>query len=65
MNTKHKRRPVTVINGEAIDQETIIRQRPLIEDYVRHDMKVKFRKTKVFWDMNNKGYFNFSIEFYA
>lgn len=65
MSTKRNRRPVLVITGEAIDQETIIRQRPQIEDYVRENMKTKFRKTKVFWDMNKKGYFDFSVEFYA
>lgn len=65
MNTKRKRRPILVITGEALDQETIIRQRSYIEDYVRENMNANFRKTKVFWDMNDSGNFSFSVEFYA
>lgn len=66
MSTKHRsKRPVYTIKGEALDQETIIRQRPIIEDYVRENSGKHFRKTFVKWDMNDKGNFNFSIEFYA
>jgi hypothetical protein len=65
MSNKKRRRPVAVVNGEALDQEVIIRQRPLIEDYIRESGKVKFRKTKVFWSMNKKGNFDFTVEFYA
>lgn len=66
MSTKRKtKKPMYVIRGEAIDQEAIIRQRPLIEDYVREDMHKKFRKTSVSWDMNKNGNFDFVVEFYA
>ena len=66
MNTKRRsRRPVHVINGTAIDQETIIRQRSYIEDYVRENSGKQFRKTNVKWNMNNQGNFYFTIEFYA
>lgn len=66
MSTKRRtRRPIYVINGVAIDQETIIRQRPLIEDYVRENSGKSFRKTSVKWNMNPDGNFDFSIEFYA
>lgn len=66
MNTKRKtKKPVYVIRGVAIDQEAIIRQRPMIEDYVRESMHKKFRKTSVNWDMNKEGNFDFTVEFYA
>ena len=66
MSTKRKnKKPVYVVRGTAIDQEAIIRQRPLIEDYVKTDMHRRFRKTSVFWDMNKNGTFDFSVEFYA
>ena len=65
MNTKYrKKRPVYTVRGTALDQETIIRQRSMIEDYVKHDMKKKFRKTSVSWNMNDSGNFDFSIDFY-
>jgi hypothetical protein len=54
-----------VINGTAIDQETIIRQRSCIEDYVRENSGKQFRKTNVKWNMNDQGHFDFTIEFYA
>lgn len=62
---QRSRKPVYVVSGVAIDQETIIRQRPQIEDYVRVDFKKKFRKTNVKWNMNDDGHFDFRIEFYA
>jgi len=66
MSTKHRsKRPVYTINGIALDQETIIRQRPLIEDYVRENSGKRFRKTSVKWNMNDSGTFDFNIEFYA
>ena len=54
-----------MINGTAIDQETIIRQRSYIEDYVRENSGKQFRKTNVKWNMNDQGHFDFTIEFYA
>jgi hypothetical protein len=66
MSTKHRsKRSVYTINGTALDQETIIRQRPLIEDYVRENSGKRFRKTSVKWNMNDSGTFDFNIEFYA
>ena len=66
MSMKRKsKKPVYVVRGTAIDQEAIIRQRPLIEDHVRNEMRKRFRKTSVFWDMNKDGTFDFSVEFYA
>lgn len=65
MSTKfRKKRPVYTVRGTALDQETIIRQRSLIEDYVKTDMKKTFRKTSVTWNMNKDGNFDFSIDFY-
>lgn len=66
MNTKRKnKRPVYTITGIAIDQETVVRQRPQIEDYVRENSGKHFRKTSVRWNMNKAGNFDFTIEFYA
>lgn len=66
MSTKRwTKKPVYTITGEAIDQETVIRQRPLIEDYVRENSGKKFRKTSIKWNMNDIGNFDFKIEFYA
>lgn len=66
MNTKRRnRKPVYTISGVALDQETIVRQRPWIEDYVRENSGKTFRKTFVKWNMNQEGNFDFTIEFYA
>jgi hypothetical protein len=66
MSTKRRsKKPVYTITGVAIDQETIIRQRSQIEDYVRENSGKEFRKTSVRWNMNKAGNFEFSIEFYA
>lgn len=65
MSMKRKtRKSIYTVSGTAIDQETIIRQRSIIEDYVRVDMKKSFKKTSLSWDMNDKGNFNFRIDFY-
>lgn len=65
MSMKRKsRRSIYTVSGTAIDQETIIRQRPMIEDYVKVDMRKSFKKTSLSWDMNDKGNFNFTIDFY-
>lgn len=53
-----------VLRGEAVDQETIIRQRSWYEDVVR-DAGTKFRKTWLEWDMNKSGNFEFKLSFYA
>ena len=53
-----------VERGTARDQETIVSIRPRIEDYVREDLKIDFARTKLFWNMNKKGTFNFEIHFF-
>ena len=66
MSTKRwNKKPFYIIEGEALDQETIIRIRPQIEQYVRDDLKKHFKKTNITWDMNSKGNFNFKLEFYG
>lgn len=59
-------RPVHKITGEAIDQETIVRLRPKMEDYVKVDLGKSFRKTDLKWNMNNdNNHFTFTLNFYA
>jgi hypothetical protein len=53
------------VKGDAIDQETIIRLRPKMEDYVREDLSKTFKKTDLKWNMNEKGFFTFTLNFYA
>jgi len=71
MNTKFNnnkrggRRPVYTIRGTTLDEETIIRQRSYIEDYVRENSGKKFRKTSLFWSIDKDGVSSFSIEFYG
>jgi hypothetical protein len=58
-------KPVYKLSGEALDQETIIRLRPKMEDYVREDLGKTFRKTDLKWNMNDKNHFTFTMNFYA
>lgn len=58
-------KPVYKISGEALDQETIIRLRPKMENYVREDLGKNFRKTSMKWNMNDSQNFTFTINFYA
>jgi hypothetical protein len=58
-------KPVYKISGEALDQETIVRLRPKMEDYVKQDLGKTFRKTSMRWNMNEKKNFTFTINFYA
>ena len=60
----HKFDTVYVVTGEAKDQETIIRQRPQYEDFARSIGK-RFKKTKLVWNMNKKGNFDFKLDFYG
>ena len=52
-----------VLKGEALDQETIIRQRPWIEDYVRESLGKEFSKTKLTWNLMRNGNFKFRLDF--
>jgi hypothetical protein len=49
--------------GEAIDQEKIIALRSQIEDYVRENF-FEFSSTKLFWNMNPKGTFDYELHFF-
>lgn len=54
-----------VLPGEATDQETIIRLRKSIEEYVREEEGINFSTTELFWEMNqDKGTFNFELHFF-
>jgi len=65
MKRSKSTKKVYEVSGEAMDQETIIRLRPQMEDYVKNDLKKKFSKTNLEWNMNDKSYFNFTLRFYA
>jgi hypothetical protein len=65
MKRSRNSRKVYELSGEALDQETIVRLRPQIEQYVREDMGKKFSKTNLIWNMNEKKNFTFKIDFYA
>jgi hypothetical protein len=52
-----------VETGQAIDQEKISALRPQIEEYVR-DHYGDFARTKLFWNMNKSGKFDFEIHFW-
>lgn len=54
-----------VLRGEAKDQETIVRLRPWCEDHVRERKGIKFDETKLTWNMNDKGNFNFKLVFHG
>jgi len=62
---QRNKKTVYVVKGIALDQQTIDRQRPQIEDYVREDLKKKFRKTSVSWEVNKDKTLDFVIEFYG
>lgn len=51
-----------VLTGEAVDQETIIRQRSWYEDEVKK-MGIEFSKTQLKWNIKNNGNFSFKLEF--
>jgi hypothetical protein len=50
--------------GEAIDQETIIDLRKEIESFVQENYGPFMNKTKLFWQLNDKGTFDFEIHFF-
>jgi len=57
------REPDHIIDGEAKDQETIIRQRSHIEEFIADTMG-PFSKSKLYWDMTNRGTFHFELHFW-
>lgn len=52
------------LRGEALDQETIIRQRGQIEEYLVED-GINFSEVELFWNLNHDGHFDFEMVFYA
>jgi hypothetical protein len=62
---RQNKKPFYIIEGEALDQDVIMRQRSRIEAYVREDLRKRFRKTNVVWNANDKGTYDFRIEFYG
>ncbi len=56
--------PDHVVDGEAADQETIIRLRPYIEEYVKESWG-DFDHSDLFWECNvEKMTFNYQLYFY-
>lgn len=56
-----------MIHGEAVDAETVIRQRPEMESYVRENI-MTFDRTELFWNLkdvyNPDSPFVFQIHFF-
>lgn len=55
--------PDHVVDGEAKDQETILRQRPSIEEYIAETYG-DIERTKLYWNMTEKGTFSFELHFW-
>jgi hypothetical protein len=55
--------PDHIVDGEAKDQETILRQRPSIEEYIAETMG-NVERTKLYWNMTDKGTFEFELHFW-
>jgi len=55
------------VSGEAVDQETILRQRPEIEEYVKKTIG-EFARTELYWNLKEEGVgdspFVFELHFY-
>ena len=54
--------PIHEVSGEALDQETIIRLRAKVEDFVSDT--ITFSRTELFWSMNSDGLFDYVLKFY-
>jgi hypothetical protein len=53
-----------VVQGDAKDQETVIKLRPWIEDEARKEYG-SFDRTELYWNMNQEtGLFNYEIHFF-
>ncbi len=55
--------PYYVLDGEAIDQEAIIKLRPLIEEEVVKEFG-DFDYTTLYWNMLENGTFWYKLEFF-
>jgi hypothetical protein len=55
--------PDHIVDGVAKDQETILRQRPTIEEYIADTMQ-PVERTKLYWNMTDKGTFEFALHFW-
>lgn len=55
--------PDHIVDGEAKDQETILRQRPTIEEYIA-DTIGPIERTKLYWNMTDRGTFEFALHFW-
>jgi hypothetical protein len=53
-----------MVDGTALDQETIIKQRMQIEDYVR-DNVIRFDRTELYWNRTDDGAFEFQLHFFV
>lgn len=54
-----------VIDGYAKDQETIIRHREWIEEFVRENLEVEYEYSKLFWNKSDDSdQFIFRLEFH-
>jgi hypothetical protein len=57
-------KPVYIVSGEALDQETVIRLKPKIEDFVENTLCKQFSRSTTLWNLNSKGHFDFKIKFW-
>jgi hypothetical protein len=60
-----KAKSVYQVSGEAKDQETILRLRAKMEDYVKTDLGKNFSTTSLRWDMMENQNFSFTLDFYV
>lgn len=60
-----KAKSVYQVSGEAKDQETILRLRAKMEDYVKTDLGKKFSTTSLRWDMMENQHFSFTLDFHV
>jgi hypothetical protein len=60
-----KAKSVYQVSGEAKDQETILRLRAKMEDYVKTDLGKNFSTTSLRWNMMENQNFSFTLDFYV
>jgi len=54
-----------VVEGEAVDQETVVRLRPKIEQYMRDEEGLDFDMTDLYWEFDEgKSLFRYEIHFF-
>lgn len=54
-----------MLDGTATDGEAIIRLRPTLEAYAREDENIEYDFTKLFWNLNEQGSFDFELHFFS